>query len=191
LNGIVSENMVRDPGWFMLDSGRGLERALQVLALLRATVCRERSPETDRLVTEAVLTAAESIVTFRRRHQLRVRIEGLVELLVFDHFNPRSVAFQLNRVRTDLLAMPSTSPTARQLRLLDGLIERIRTADLAELCETTDGQRPALADFLSALQSQLRDLSETIRTAYQQSPPAPQPMFRSNDVGTPAAGDRR
>ncbi len=32
LNGIVSENMVRDPGWYMLDSGRGLERALQVVS---------------------------------------------------------------------------------------------------------------------------------------------------------------
>ena len=31
LGGIVSENMVRDPGWYMLDSGRGLERALQVV----------------------------------------------------------------------------------------------------------------------------------------------------------------
>ena len=71
LNGIVSENMVRDPGWYMLDSGRGLERALQVSALLRVTVCAERLPEIDRLVTEAVLTAAESIVTFRRRYQLR------------------------------------------------------------------------------------------------------------------------
>ncbi len=100
LNGIVSENMVRDPGWYMLDSGRGLERALQVSALLRVTVCTERSPEIDRLVTEAVLAAAESIVTFRRRYQLRARMEGLVELLVFDPINPRSLAFQLTRVRT-------------------------------------------------------------------------------------------
>ena len=42
LSGIVSENMVRDPGWYMLDSGRGLEQALQVSALLRVTVCTER-----------------------------------------------------------------------------------------------------------------------------------------------------
>jgi uncharacterized circularly permuted ATP-grasp superfamily protein/uncharacterized alpha-E superfamily protein len=191
LTGIVSENMVRDPGWFMLDSGRGLERALQVLALLRVTVCSEHSPETDRLVTEAVLTSAESIVTFRRRYRLRARLEGLVELLVLDQFNPRSVAYQLNRMRTDLLAIPSTSPSARQLRLLDGLIERVRTVDLVGLCETTDGQRPALAEFLGTLQAQLRDLSETIRAAYQQSPPAPQPMFRSNDVGTPTTGGGR
>jgi uncharacterized circularly permuted ATP-grasp superfamily protein/uncharacterized alpha-E superfamily protein len=191
LSGIVSENMVRDPGWYMLDSGRGLERALQLLALLRVTVCTERPPETDRLVTEAVLTAAESIVTFRRRYRLRARMEGLVELLVLDPFNPRSAAFQLNRVRTDLLAIPSTSPTARQLRLLDGMIERVRNADPVELCHLSGGQRPALAEFLSGLQTQLRDLSETIRAAYQQLPPAPRPMYRSNDVGSPAGAGVR
>jgi uncharacterized circularly permuted ATP-grasp superfamily protein/uncharacterized alpha-E superfamily protein len=191
LNGIVSENMVRDPGWYMLDSGRGLERALQVSALLRVTVCTQRLPEADRLVTEAVLAAAESIVTFRRRYQLRARMEGLVELLVFDPINPRSLAFQLTRVRTDLLAIPSTSPTARQLRLLDGMIERLRGADPVELCHLSGDERPALAAFLSGLQSQLRDLSETIRAAYQQLPPAPRPMFRSNDVGSPAGAGGR
>src|SRR4029453_6230042 len=71
LNGIVSDNMVRDPGWYMLDSGRGLERALQVSALLRVTVCADRLPDADRMVTEAVLTAAEAVVTVRRGHQLR------------------------------------------------------------------------------------------------------------------------
>jgi uncharacterized alpha-E superfamily protein len=159
--------------------------------LLRVTACTERLPEIDRLVTEAVLTAAESIVTFRRRYQLRARMEGLVELLVFDPINPRSLAFQLTRVRTDLLAIPSTSPTARQLRLLDGMIERLRGADPVELCHLSGDERPALAAFLSGLQSQLRDLSETIRAAYQQLPPAPRPMFRSNDVGSPAGSGGR
>lgn len=190
LNGIVSENMVRDPGWYMLDSGRGLERALQVLALLRVTVCSEHPPETDRLVTEAVLAAAESIVTFRRRYRQRARMEGLVELLVLDPINPRSLTFQLSRVRGDLLAIPSTSPTARQLRLLDGMTERVRRADPVELCRVSAGDRPALAELLSGLHTQLQDLSETIRAAYQQLPPAPRPMFRSNDVGSPAGGGR-
>src|SRR4029453_14080709 len=64
LAGIATENMVRDPGWYMPDSGRGLERALQILALLRVTICQERDLDTDGVVFEAVLTAAESIVTF-------------------------------------------------------------------------------------------------------------------------------
>ena len=52
--------MVRDPGWYMLDSGRGLERALQILALLRTTICQAQDPDSDWMVLEAVLTAAES-----------------------------------------------------------------------------------------------------------------------------------
>ena len=61
-------------------------------------------------MTEAVLTAAESIVTFRRRYQLRARTEGPGRLLVLDPIKSRSAAFQLTRVRTDLLAIPSPHP---------------------------------------------------------------------------------
>jgi uncharacterized alpha-E superfamily protein len=169
--------MVRDPGWYMLDSGRGLERALQVLALLRVTVCRERSAETDLQVTEAVLSAAESIVTFRRRYRTRIDTEGVVELLVLDTFNPRSVAYQLSRIRHDLLAIPGTSPTARQLRLVDSIYGRLRNADLTELCVILDDRRPRLADFLGALQDRFRELALAIRDQYHKPPPTQQPML--------------
>jgi len=183
LAGIVSENMVRDPGWYMLDSGRGLERALQVLGLLRVTLGQARSADTERLVIEAVLMASESIVTFRRRYRGRAGAEAVVELLVIDLHNPRSVAYQLHRLQTDLRAIPNTSPTARPLRLLDSLVERVRTADLVRLAETVDGTRPALGDFLGSLQGQLRELSVAIRDQYQQQPPTQQPLFRPSAIG--------
>jgi hypothetical protein len=58
------------------------------LALLRVTICRERAPDADRTVLEAVLVAAESIVTFRRRYRGRTGVDALFELLVIDSFNP-------------------------------------------------------------------------------------------------------
>jgi uncharacterized alpha-E superfamily protein len=183
LAGIATENMVRDPGWYMLDSGRGLERALQILALLRVTICRERASEADRLVLEAVLIAAESIVTFRRRYGTRPGVDAVLELLVIDPVNPRSVAYQLQRIRTDLRALPNTSPTSRPLRLLDGLAERARIADPVVLAESADGRRVALEEFLAELQHQLRALSEAIRDQYQQQPPTQRPLFRSDAVG--------
>jgi uncharacterized circularly permuted ATP-grasp superfamily protein/uncharacterized alpha-E superfamily protein len=178
LCGIASENMIRDPGWYMLDSGRGLERALQVIALLRVTLGRRHTPEAEWLVVEAVLTAAESIVTFRRRFRGRAGVEAVAALLVTDGSNPRSVAYQLRRIQTDLRAVPDTSPTARPLRLLDSLVERVRIADLASLVDGTNGRRPALDEFLGGLQSQLRSLSEAIRDQYHQAPPPQQPLFR-------------
>jgi uncharacterized circularly permuted ATP-grasp superfamily protein/uncharacterized alpha-E superfamily protein len=183
LAGIATENMVRDPGWYMLDSGRGLERALQTLALLRVTICRERASETDRLVLEAVLTATESIVTFRRRYRTRAGVDAVLELLLMDPFNPRSVAYQLQRIRTDLRALPNTSPTGRPLRLLDALAERIRIADPVALTESADGRLVLLEELLGELQYQLRALSEAIRDQYQKPPPTQRPLFRSDALG--------
>jgi uncharacterized circularly permuted ATP-grasp superfamily protein/uncharacterized alpha-E superfamily protein len=183
LAGIATENMVRDPGWYMLDSGRGLERALQILALLRVTICQERVAETEDIVLEAVLTAAESIVTFRRRYSTRARVDALLELLLIDPFNPRSVAYQLNRIRNDLRALPNTSPTARPLRLLDRLAERVRTSDPVALAESENGRRTELYDLLAGLQDQLRALSDAIRDHYQQQPPTQRPLFRPDAVG--------
>ena len=183
LAGIATENMVRDPGWYMLDAGRGLERALQILALLRVTICQERAPDADRTVLEAVLVAAESIVTFRRRYRGRTGVDALFELLVIDPFNPRSVAYQLQRIRIDLRAMPNTSPTARPLRLLDSLAERVRTSDPVALAESGEGRRTELDDLLLGLQRQLRSLSEAIRDQYQQQPPTQQPLFRPDALG--------
>ena len=186
LAGIVSENMVRDAGWYMLDTGRGLERALQVLSLLQATVCVERPWDTERMVVEAVLTASESIVTYRRRYRGRDRVEAAVELLVFDVRNPRSVAYQVERILGDLRAIPNASPTARPLRLADALAHNLRQVDLAELLGSAEGPSPtgrsALGAFLTGLSAQLRDLSEAIRDQYQQLPPMPQPMW-GNSVG--------
>ena len=191
LAGIVSENMVRDAGWYLLDTGRGLERALQVLALLRATACEERPWDTERLVIEAVLTATESIVTFRRRHGGRERVEAVVELLVTDARNPRSVAYQLERILADLRAIPNASSTARSIRLAEALVRQVRTVDLAAMSalsaadpEVSDRAAPPsqapsradLAELLAGLTAQLRDLGDAIREQYQQLPPTPQLM---------------
>ena len=175
--GIAGENMVRDSGWYLLDCGRGLERALQVVALLRVTLTRVRPPEVERLVSDAVLTASESILTFRRRYRGRTGVEAVGELLVTDVANPRSVAYQLRRMLTDLRALPNTSPTARPVRLLDGLTETVRGADLAAFAEAQDGRRPELDAFLVGLQEQLRSLSEAIRDQYQRLAPSPRPLF--------------
>jgi uncharacterized circularly permuted ATP-grasp superfamily protein/uncharacterized alpha-E superfamily protein len=178
LAGIVSENMIRDPGWYMLDSGRGLERALQVLALLRVTLGQPPAAD-ERLVVEGVLTAAESIVTYRRRYRGRASTDAVIELLVRDQHNPRSVAYQLTRIQTDLRAIPGTSPTARPLRRLDTLVERIRTADPAELVEVVDGDRARLREFLGGLHEQLLEVADAIRDHYQKQPPTQQPLWRS------------
>ena len=93
--GLAGENMVRDPGWYFMDLGRRLERAQQVTALLRSTLTRSHSSAVDSLVVESVLAASESGVTYRRRYRGRIQVATMLELLLLDAGNPRSLAYQV------------------------------------------------------------------------------------------------
>ncbi len=98
LAGLGDESMVRDIGWRFMDAGRRLERALQLLSLLRARSAARAARRPTRSLLESVLTAAESIITYRRRYRSRAQLETVLELLLLDAGNPRSLAYQLERL---------------------------------------------------------------------------------------------
>ena len=107
LTGILSlhgatANMMRDPGWRMISAGQAVERGLQLCHLLRSTTTVRRGIDVDRELHNAVLTAAESAVTHRRRYRGYVRLAGVLDLLLMDADNPRSLAFGISELREHL-----------------------------------------------------------------------------------------
>jgi uncharacterized alpha-E superfamily protein len=158
LDGLGVESMVRDLGWRFMDAGRRIERSIQLLALLRATVSQARGTATDSLLLESVLTAAESIITYRFRYRSHAQLETMLDLLLLDPGNPRSLAYQLDRLTDDLDALPI--PSDRRLREEQRLVleasTALRLADLAALAvEQEGGQRSELDAFLGHLQDRL------------------------------------
>ena len=122
LTGLTAESLVRDAGWLFMDAGRRLERAIHVVALLRATVVQERAAEVDALVVETVLGATESIVTFRRRNPARAGVGSLLDLVLTDRENPRSVAYQLDRLQEDFTALGDVLDGSGAESVRDGLL---------------------------------------------------------------------
>ena len=178
LAGVASESMIRDVGWTMMDTGKRIERGLWLSALLRATMTRVRSPEAEQTITEAVLVACESSVVYRRRNLGKVSVAAVADLLLFDGENPRSLLFQLDRLRTDLRAMPGASGSSRPEKLLDDIMTRVRRLDPDDL-ETVDedGQRAELRGLLDGVQSGLRELSRVITATQLSLPGGMQPLW--------------
>ncbi|WP_298944609.1 circularly permuted type 2 ATP-grasp protein [uncultured Microbacterium sp.] len=169
----VTANMIRDTGWRMIEAGRHLERSLQVCHLLTAGLVEPRNPRRERDVLEAVLTASESIVTHRRRYRGSMRVADVLDLLLSDQDNPRSVAFGLAALRTHLAAMPASTGSTRAERLLDHLETQLQSADLAELATVTSGRREHLSVFLREISAQLAQLSDAIgHLHFESGPPA-------------------
>ncbi len=166
LSGLAGESMVRDPGWRFMDAGRRIERALQLAALLRTTVTAERSTATDSLLVESVLIAVESIITYRRRYRSHAQLQTLLDLLVFDGDNPRSVAYQLDQLAVDVRLIPRLDRGPRlseAQRLVLETSTALGLAESAQLARTQgDGIRSDLDEFLTNILELLSRTADAI-----------------------------
>ena len=141
LSGLASESMVRDLGWQFMETGRRIERALHVTALVGSALSTERSAPVESLVVESVLIAGESIITSRRRHRTRALTSTTIGLLFDDGGNPRSLRFQLDRLADESRAVCTTIPAGRHPRRLD-LLGQVRTLlDAHRPLERSRGRR--------------------------------------------------
>lgn len=172
----VTASMVRDPGWHLIGAGRSLERAVQLCHLLRPTTTGRRGMEVDRVVLDAVLTAAESAVTHRRRYRDNVRISTVLDLLLTDADNPRSLAFCLAELSTHLAALPASTGSTRPERLLDDLIAALASREVATLSLVEGAGRPFLEAFLDDCLVRLMTLADAVAALHLAGGPLPRPL---------------
>ncbi len=195
LAGISSENMVRDQGWHLLDMGRGIERALQTANLLRWLFGDAHPPAVESHLVGAALTAGESVLTHRRRYAGARSMETMLDLMLVDEANPRSVAFQVARVRRCLTALPHSPAATRLDRLTADLAAALAATDVRALAEahpalTGDDRlfgerRPALVELCGLVEQTFRAVAEGAAETYFWHPAAPRLLAGSTLATTP------
>jgi uncharacterized circularly permuted ATP-grasp superfamily protein/uncharacterized alpha-E superfamily protein len=165
--GLAMESMTRLQGWRFLDMGRRLERSYHTISLLAHTLVSAQPSEGPLL--EAVLEIADSSMTYRRRYLSNLHPAPVLDLLLADESNPRSLAFQLVALSEHVENLPRESVPSRspEERIVLSSLTAVRLAD-AELLATTDSAsvRPHLRDLLSRLEADIPVLSDTITTGY-------------------------
>ncbi|WP_108667335.1 circularly permuted type 2 ATP-grasp protein [Euzebya rosea] len=186
IQGLAAENMIRDAGWRFMDAGRRIERGLQILALLRATTTHVREEAADGLVAESVLRVAESIITYRRRYRSTARVSTLLDLLLVDPDNPRSLTYQFDRLAEDLTMLPGHPGAGRVSATERPVLEAstaLRVADTDHLAsDQSDQVRGELDDFLSHLYGLMSRAGEEVRRAHF-THLAPQRTMRADTSG--------
>jgi uncharacterized alpha-E superfamily protein len=105
LAGLTMESTVRGPSWRFLDIGRRLERGLAVLGSIEAAIGVACEPTVFQPLAESVLSINESLVAYRRRYRSDVDLTAIIDLLVHDDANPRSLSFQLDRLREHMASL--------------------------------------------------------------------------------------
>jgi uncharacterized circularly permuted ATP-grasp superfamily protein/uncharacterized alpha-E superfamily protein len=194
LHGLAAESMVRDAGWHFMEAGRRIERFQHLGLLLSAGLDTEYDDRTDGLILESVLIAAESIITYRRRYRYQAQVATLLDLLVADATNPRSMRYQIDRLGESVQHLSANrnsatlSTTERQV--LD-MATDIRNADSEALASVVDrtavdsgeGQRTELVGFLNDLVARVTLLGADIAERNFSHQPPQQPLAAAGGGG--------
>ncbi len=172
--GLGTESMTRGPGWRFLDMGRRIERASGAIQLVAAALVPPRpgggpQPDSQRL-DEMLLEIADSSMTYRNRYLGALEAGPLIDLLVIDETNPRSIGFQIAALEDHVAHLPqdSSSPVlSGEQRAVMAATSLVRLADVSALAATdADGGRPQLGQLLTRLDGSLRAMSESITHHY-------------------------
>lgn len=176
-SGMAMESMTRAHGWRFLEMGRRLERASATSTLLRCSLTRATEPEDP--VLGAVLEVADSAMTYRSRYLNLLQFKPVLDLLLVDETNPRSVAFQMASLVDHVEHLPrdeQQSSRSVEQRLVLDLQTRVRLADVDVLGQLARGARRNKLDvFLKELSESFVALSDAVtQTYFSHSRPARQ-----------------
>ncbi len=159
--GLSVESMSRGQGFRFLEIGRRLERTLHTISLLH-TAC-EMAPGGRGALWEVVLAMTDSLQTYRRRYYTQVDAQAVLDLLLHDESNPRSVGYQLARLQEHVDGLPRQATLPHRSpaqRLVLQSLTALRTTDIEGLSqavweepvyETLDELFAQLGTFLLAL----------------------------------------
>ena len=137
ITGAQTDRMTRDDGWRLLSIGRHIERlAFLSSALSRALACGSLDTEGG---FDAMVELFDSAITFHAQYQQSRDMVALIDLLVIDRDNPRSVSWVAHTLRGRLAKLAGSEPT--ELSVLSLKVPNPNIWGLAQLCE----QAPDLA----------------------------------------------
>jgi len=187
-SGLTYENMSRETAWQLLNIGRRLERALNLIALLRAALVPSYSGSTGSQVLEAVLSTCNSLIVFRRRYRSFIQVGPVLELLLMDENYPRALACQLRQLKKHIHSLPhdqEAEPRADEQLINQAINELHDTVQRRLIRMSTDEEiYPLLESFFDSQEERLHKLSEELMRLYFS------PTLEPRQLGSRQGGER-
>ncbi len=163
ITGAQTDRMTRDDGWRLLSIGRHIERLCFLVPALEVAFSTHAVRDDDGF--EAIVALFDSTITFRSRYQQTRDVAALLDLLVMDPDNPRSIAWVVRTLRGRLAKLAGSPQGA-----LDELALQVPDPaqwQLAQLCATEEsGEQDHLLKLLGECQASVWQVSDAISLRY-------------------------
>jgi uncharacterized circularly permuted ATP-grasp superfamily protein/uncharacterized alpha-E superfamily protein len=167
--GLNRESISREQGWIMLDVGRKIEQSLLVIAMLQTTLIKRYSEQVEYNLQQSVLMNNEGLVNYRYKYRRPLQNLLVIDLLIFDPNNPRSLTYQVVRLKSYLQNLPKNNTgtvTPEYERLILEANSLLKQADKTELAVSDGNEYSSLEKFLSGLYDLLSGIPGALSKAF-------------------------
>jgi len=170
-SGMERENILRGVGWLFMSIGRRLERAIFLARQLRE-ITRPLG-ELDWPLLECILQVADSSMSYRARYFTTLQPLAVLDVLMADGTNPRSLDFQLTHLVQLYRQLPRHLPD--DLNAMQDALTMLRSFDLRKIRYPLPGATAAasatnglvrLERFLKGLEILLPSWSNNLSSRY-------------------------
>jgi uncharacterized circularly permuted ATP-grasp superfamily protein/uncharacterized alpha-E superfamily protein len=166
VSGMQQENMTRGHGWRFMEIGRRLERATSIARLARTAA---RLAASDDAVLVPLLEVCDSSMTYRRLHFARPALLPVLDLLLLNEGNPRSVARQFAVIGRQCAQLPAglhRDLPAAERREADTLRSDLAALNLDALARRPEEAPAAIDAFCTRFIDGLERLSDLLTEHY-------------------------
>lgn len=165
LTGLSFENMSREAGWYFLNLGRRIERSINMILMLQGMIRWDSFR--DKASFETFLRINDIRLTYNRRYSGKIDQESVLDILLFDTTNPRSFAYQLEQINSDIQFLPGKDEKVvySEDRAALQLYTHFKMKDISIFFEL-ENPLESVSIWLEELHTYLKQLSEALSARY-------------------------
>ncbi|MEQ8681083.1 MAG: circularly permuted type 2 ATP-grasp protein, partial [Cyclobacteriaceae bacterium] len=169
-HGLNIDNMTRENTWNILNIGRFNESARNTCIIIKSMLAEKRSDEVERMILEYLLMTNESLITYRYMYRSTQEVKAVLNLLLIDELNPKSITYQVERIDQHINKMPDgnnryLNPIRKKLLEINTMV-RLYDPENLVITDKSGIHRKELVSYLESIATLLGEVSRLINEQY-------------------------
>lgn len=169
--GNINETLPRDNGFYLLETGKNVERILSLISVFRSTFNYKKIQEEEVLLMEAILENHHLLAQYRNIYKSHLSLKAVINMVFLEKNLPYTLSYLLDTLSYYLSQLPKTNEPnrlslAEKSALEASTIVKLINADhLIEVDEETQF-RPELDETLSKVFELVCNVSNNLSSLY-------------------------
>ena len=169
--GNIYETLPRDNGFYLLESGKNVERILSLISVFRSTLNFKKEEEEEAVLMEAILENHHLLAQYRNIYKSHLSLKAVINMVFLEKNLPYTLSYLLDTLSVYLSKLPKTIEPhrlsiAEKSALEASTIVKLIDADTLIQVDAETQFRPELDETLSKVFEIISNVSNNLASLY-------------------------